>query len=183
MLGAINLVDEFPFSCDFTNTRVIANEIFTEGDAFIHLGIGIGSAYFSLTVIQSRRTLGTDPSNSRYMLGSFHAGAKDELWRNGDEQYHWTRNVGEFVPVPTRYSYSGILKRQRCAAIDRDLELPSQLQKTLLFSRIQSAQERHSEVTTLLLWIALHHYHYLLIEIGSKTVFFKMISLKPMVLT
>jgi hypothetical protein len=48
LLGAINLVDEFPFACDFTNTRVLANEISTEGDAFIHLGIGIGSRLISI---------------------------------------------------------------------------------------------------------------------------------------
>lgn len=40
LLGAINMVDDFPFDRDFTNTRVIGNVIRSEGDAFIRLAIG-----------------------------------------------------------------------------------------------------------------------------------------------
>ncbi|KAL8293491.1 hypothetical protein RQP46_000192 [Phenoliferia psychrophenolica] len=42
LLGAINMVDTFPFDRDFTNTRVVGNVIRTEGDAYIRLGIGCG---------------------------------------------------------------------------------------------------------------------------------------------
>ncbi|GAA5987057.1 hypothetical protein JCM11641_007825 [Rhodosporidiobolus odoratus] len=41
LLGAINMVDDFPFDRDFTGTRVIGNRILTEG-AFIRLGLGCG---------------------------------------------------------------------------------------------------------------------------------------------
>ncbi|BGP17305.1 hypothetical protein JCM10213_009091 [Rhodosporidiobolus nylandii] len=41
LLGAINMVDDFPFDRNFAGTRVIGNTIKTEG-AFIRLGIGCG---------------------------------------------------------------------------------------------------------------------------------------------
>ncbi|BGP09027.1 hypothetical protein JCM10049v2_004882 [Rhodotorula toruloides] len=41
LLGAINMVDDFPFDRDFTETRVIANKIKTEG-AFIRVAIACG---------------------------------------------------------------------------------------------------------------------------------------------
>ncbi|GAA5867321.1 hypothetical protein JCM8547_003306 [Rhodosporidiobolus lusitaniae] len=41
VLGAINMVDDFPFDRNFENTRVIGNRIKGEG-AFIRLGIGMG---------------------------------------------------------------------------------------------------------------------------------------------
>ncbi|GAA6024696.1 hypothetical protein JCM10207_009222 [Rhodosporidiobolus poonsookiae] len=41
LLGAINMVDDFPFDRDFTDTRVVGNRIRTEG-AFIRLAIGCG---------------------------------------------------------------------------------------------------------------------------------------------
>ncbi|GEM08066.1 bulb-type lectin domain containing protein [Rhodotorula toruloides] len=41
LLGAINMVDDFPFDRDFTETRVIANKIKTEG-AFIRVAIAGG---------------------------------------------------------------------------------------------------------------------------------------------
>ncbi|KAK4054094.1 hypothetical protein OIV83_001119 [Microbotryomycetes sp. JL201] len=47
LLGAINMVDDFPFAQDFTNTRVTGNVIKTEGDAFIRLGIGCGPTCWS----------------------------------------------------------------------------------------------------------------------------------------
>ncbi|KAI5475663.1 Bulb-type lectin domain containing protein [Pseudohyphozyma bogoriensis] len=46
LLGAINLVDDFPFEQDFTGTTVVGNTIRTEG-AYIRLGIGIGSTCWS----------------------------------------------------------------------------------------------------------------------------------------
>ncbi|GAA5955955.1 hypothetical protein JCM21900_002630 [Sporobolomyces salmonicolor] len=42
LLGAINMVDEFPFERNFEQTRVIGNKISTEG-AYIRLGIGCGT--------------------------------------------------------------------------------------------------------------------------------------------
>ena len=40
-LGAINLVDAFPFKGDYRNTRIVNNHIRTEG-AFIHLAMCVG---------------------------------------------------------------------------------------------------------------------------------------------
>ncbi|GAA6059041.1 hypothetical protein JCM10212_001266 [Sporobolomyces blumeae] len=46
LLGAINLVDDFPFDRNFEGTRVIGNHIKTEG-AFIRLAIGCGPTCWS----------------------------------------------------------------------------------------------------------------------------------------
>ncbi|KAK4054311.1 hypothetical protein OIO90_003544 [Microbotryomycetes sp. JL221] len=47
LLGAINMVDDFPFAQDFSNTRVTGNVLRSEGDAFIRLGIGCGPTCWS----------------------------------------------------------------------------------------------------------------------------------------
>ncbi|ORY89615.1 hypothetical protein BCR35DRAFT_350075 [Leucosporidium creatinivorum] len=46
VLGAINMVDDFPFDRDFTDTRVVGNTIRSEG-AFIRLAIGCGPTCWS----------------------------------------------------------------------------------------------------------------------------------------
>ncbi|SCZ89674.1 BZ3500_MvSof-1268-A1-R1_Chr9g10546 [Microbotryum saponariae] len=46
LLGAINMVDDFPYNRDFSNTRVVGNTIRTEG-AYIRLAIGCGPTCWS----------------------------------------------------------------------------------------------------------------------------------------
>ena len=46
-LGAINLVDDFPFQTDYTGTVVAGNTITTEGDSYIRLAIGSGPTCWS----------------------------------------------------------------------------------------------------------------------------------------
>ncbi|KAM0754861.1 hypothetical protein T439DRAFT_321916 [Meredithblackwellia eburnea MCA 4105] len=57
LLGAINMVDDFPFDRDFTNTRVVGNTIKTEG-AFIRLGIGCGMTCWSPFQPEHRKNRG-----------------------------------------------------------------------------------------------------------------------------